>query len=126
MFKVCFLNFSAIFELVRQFNHEVSHKKTKNALLKGAAHLFLEQMNQWGTVLNMFQQRPQEFLATLNSILIQLLNIDTTKVNALIEQRNTAREAKNFELADSLRQQLLELHIDIQDTPTETIWRVKC
>ena len=83
-------------------------------------------MNQWGTVLNMFQQQPQEFLATLNSILIQLLNIDTTKVNALIEQRNTAREAKNFELADSLRQQLLELHIDIQDTPTETIWRVKC
>ena len=118
--------FAAIFELIRQFNHETSHKKQKNPLLKGAAHLFLQQMSHWGQILNLFNQTPTIFLTTLNTILISLLNIDAQLIETLIEQRNEARKTKNFEFADKLRQELLDMQIEIQDTPTKTYWNVKC
>ena len=83
-------------------------------------------MSHWGQILNLFNQSPTTFLTTLNNILISLLNIDAQLIETLIEQRNEARKTKNFEFADKLRQELLDMQIEIQDTPTKTYWNVKC
>jgi cysteinyl-tRNA synthetase len=46
-------------------------------------------------------------------------------VKMLIEQRNVARQKKDFAAADALRKQLEEVAIVLEDTPGETIWRFK-
>jgi len=45
-------------------------------------------------------------------------------VKRLIEQRELARQEKNFELADSIRRQLEESGIELSDGPTGTHWSI--
>ena len=50
-------------------------------------------------------------------------NLDSTHIEDLINQRNTARKNKDFKTADEIRDKLTELGIEIEDTPNGTIWR---
>ena len=47
------------------------------------------------------------------------------EINELIDKRNAARSARNWEEADSYRAQLAELGVDVLDTPQGVIWRFK-
>ena len=49
--------------------------------------------------------------------------IDSEKVEALIQSRNKAREEKNFDLADSIRDELLSIGVEIEDKPSGTTWK---
>ncbi len=44
------------------------------------------------------------------------------KIDALIEERNTAKKEKNFELSDKLRDQILAYGVQLMDTPAGTFW----
>ncbi|RJP78683.1 MAG: cysteine--tRNA ligase [Candidatus Zixiibacteriota bacterium] len=49
--------------------------------------------------------------------------VDAERIEALIRERNEARQAKNFARADEIRQQLLREGIVLQDSPTGTRWK---
>ena len=49
----------------------------------------------------------------------------TKKVEALIAAREAARQARRFGRADALREELLALNVEIQDTPEGTTWQCK-
>ena len=44
-------------------------------------------------------------------------------IEGLIKNRNEARRNKNFDMADSIRDQLKDMGIEIEDTSNGTIWR---
>jgi len=44
------------------------------------------------------------------------------KIKELIEKRNEAKKEKNYALADKIREELLNMGIQIQDTPNGTLW----
>ena len=46
------------------------------------------------------------------------------KINSLIEQRSNAKKNRDFELADNIRSELVELGIEINDSPDGTTWKV--
>ena len=68
-----------------------------------------------GSVLGIFQDK------LFNKVSDDLKN----KVEALISDRNDAKSEKNFELADSIRNELNELGIEIKDTNDGTSWNIK-
>jgi cysteinyl-tRNA synthetase len=43
-------------------------------------------------------------------------------IESLIEQRTAAKKEKNFELSDTIRDQLTEMNINIMDTPNGSMW----
>ncbi|MGB1077725.1 MAG: cysteine--tRNA ligase [Bdellovibrionales bacterium] len=49
--------------------------------------------------------------------------IDEGKINELIEARKTAKSNKDFAKSDKIRDQLLEMGIEIKDTREGTIWQ---
>jgi len=52
--------------------------------------------------------------------------VDTQKVNALIDARNAARKARNFKEADRLRDELHAMGIELEDKKDgSTAWKVK-
>ena len=52
-------------------------------------------------------------------------NIDEEKINKLIAERLEAKKIKNFERADQIRQELLDMNIEIKDHQQGTNWSVK-
>jgi cysteinyl-tRNA synthetase len=74
-----------------------------------------------GKILGLFQQSPSEWLkyGKTNN------NIDSNFIEELILKRNKAREGKNFQEADKIRDELTNINIEIEDTINGTIWRSK-
>ena len=52
-------------------------------------------------------------------------NIDEEKINILIAKRLEAKKIKDFERADQIRQELLDINIEIKDHQHGTDWSVK-
>ncbi len=48
-----------------------------------------------------------------------------TKIDDLVSKRSNAKKNKNFELADAIRQELLELGVEIKDSTDGTKWTIK-
>ncbi len=71
------------------------------------------------------------FLAKFDSIFDVLRptaqdgQLSDTEVDALIEERNAAKKAKNFARADQIRQQLLDQGIILEDTKSGVRWKRK-
>ena len=47
------------------------------------------------------------------------------KINKLIDERNIAKSEKNYELADKIRNELLEMNVVIKDTREGTTFEIK-
>ena len=72
----------------------------------------------------------QSSLATVTELLevlgLSQVERDTDdSIEELIQQREIARQEKNFEKADKIRDQLHSQGIEIEDTPTGTLWRYR-
>ena len=46
------------------------------------------------------------------------------KVDSLIEDRSNAKKKRDFELADKIRSELIDLGVEINDSPEGTTWKV--
>ena len=116
---------SQVFEVVRTFNAlGVANKKKRNPVQKGNSEAFLEWMQKYGKMSALFNEAPREFLGKLDSILIDLRQIDLTQVQKLVTKRNEAREQKDWQKADEMRDQLAQLGIELHDGSARG-WKVK-
>ena len=99
------LAFAVLFDLASELN------KTKSAvtgsLLKNLA-----------AVVGLLQRDPDTFLQGKIEQVCQSLDVD-----ALIVQRNLAKQSQNFTEADSIRKTLAEAGIVLEDSPQGTTWR---
>ena len=74
-----------------------------------------------GQVFGILQESPKKWLGIGQ---IQD-NLDSEFIENLINERKQARLSKDFNKADEIRNKLTELGIEIEDTPSGTIWRSK-
>ncbi len=96
---------SAIFELVREMNSVfVGGKEYTKTFAQNAIALAKELLEVLG-----FSMGEKELLAE--------------DIEALIQERNEARKAKNFQRADEIRDMLKEQGIVLEDTPQGVKWR---
>ena len=70
-----------------------------------------------GGVLGLLQQQPNDFLQE------GMQAGETDAIEALIKQREQARQAKDWGVADALRQQLQDLGVELEDRAGKTLWR---
>jgi len=103
------LAIASLMESVTQANtaaDPASRQQAKNALLAG------------GTELGILQQSPQAWFAAQPGG-----EIDVARVEALIAERNRARDERDWARADALRDELADMGVQIQDGPNGTEWR---
>jgi len=72
-----------------------------------------------GKILGVLQEDPSSWL----KIGLAENKADPKVIEKLIESRNKARANKDFKLADSIRDELSSMGIDIEDTSSGTIWK---
>jgi cysteinyl-tRNA synthetase len=75
-----------------------------------------------GKVLGILQQNPKKFLQENKKDLLQELNLNEKQIEEHIAARNKAREQKNWDLSDKIRDDLLSKGILIQDSKEKTSW----
>ena len=97
---------SAIFEMVKLANTSVNEDSSKE-LISAAK----EQIVGLCDVLGLITEKEEELL--------------DSGIEALIEERNAARKAKNFARADEIRNELLEKGIVLEDTRQGVTWKRK-
>lgn len=104
---------SILFDMAREIN------RLKPTDLTAAASLGA-QLKQLGGVLGVLQLNPEDFLQanTHNT------EVDTTKVESLIQARLQARNNKNWAESDRIRDQLKEMGVIIEDNKNGTTWRM--
>lgn len=97
---------AALFEMARDINTFVSETRSK-----AAVSYAIEKFDELCDVLGLLYNRKPNTL--------------DEAVEALIEQRQAARKAKNFTEADRIRDQLTEMGILLKDTPQGVQWSRK-
>ena len=96
------LAMAVLFELANELNR--SRSPATAAALKGLA-----------ATLGLLQQRPRDYLRSGNTI-------DEAMIAERIEARDTAKQVRDFALADRIRQELLAQGIALKDSAAGTTW----
>ena len=95
---------SAIFEIVKLTNSSISENSSKEYLT-----MALETIEKLCEVMGIITEKKEEIL--------------DSEIESMIEQRQQARKAKNFALADEIRGKLLEMGIVLEDTREGVKWK---
>ncbi|SMB26187.1 cysteinyl-tRNA synthetase [Serratia proteamaculans] len=106
--------YSALFDLAREVNRLKAEDLT-------AANGLAAELRKLAKVLGLLQQEPELFLQGG----AQADDGEVAEIEALIKQRNDARKAKDWALADAARDRLNEMNIVLEDGPQGTTWRRK-
>lgn len=102
---------AALFDLARQANS--SDDDQAKAALKG-------QLLAAGALLGLFQNDPETWLTSSSSE----ADVDAAEIERLLDLRRVARDKKDFETADRIRDQLEAEGVILEDGPETTRWRL--
>ncbi|WGE89798.1 cysteine--tRNA ligase [Actinobacillus arthritidis] len=101
---------AVLFEIAR----EVNKLKTEDMAKANGLAVCLKELV---AVLGLLYQDPEAFLQG------DANNDEVAEIEALIKQRNEAKAAKNWAVADEVRDKLKAMNIVLEDTPNGTTWR---
>jgi len=103
---------AALFEIAKSINLAKENGNKEEANVLGATLVHLSEP------LGILQQKTEDYFqigATLSN----------EEIQSMIDERNQAREDKDFELSDKIRDSLLEKGIVLEDTDKGTTWKVQ-
>jgi cysteinyl-tRNA synthetase len=114
---------AVLFNLSREINRMRSKHEERAARL-GAS------LRQLGAILGILQQDPDKFLQepvvvnlTSHPMKTEVGELSVEEIKQLIARRSEARNNKNWAEADSIRDQLKDQDIILEDSPDGTTWR---
>ena len=113
------LNVSKAYALIDELIANANDALDENPKDKAYRQTLLSSLYTIQTVLGFGEQNPFEYFQ------FGLNETDKIAIEALIEQRNNAKVAKDFATSDTLRDQLTTMGISIMDTPLGTFWEIK-
>jgi len=117
-----------LFTGVRALNALASSKQKRlkqcPALLQGMA-AGVAHMRRIGQVLGVLQQDPATWLHHTRSLACRRLGLKEDDIKQKLQQRQQARQAKDFAQADALRDELASQGIEVLDYPGGSDWKVK-
>jgi cysteinyl-tRNA synthetase len=114
------------FDLQRQLNSLLDiSKKQRTAEISEMLQEGFEYFTRFGSILGLFQEDPESYLNERKKEGLRRLNLAEGEILRLMDERNLARKEKNWKRADEIRNDLLSKGIVLEDTPVETIWKIK-
>ncbi len=113
------------YEMMRMFNNLTRKPGKAKPEHKAIAEVYLGWIKDKGDVLALFQENPSEYLVALDDMLLRQKNISREDVDALIVERTKVRAEKNYARSDEIRDQLIEMGIQVMDGVDGSTWEVE-
>jgi cysteinyl-tRNA synthetase len=82
-----------------------------------------ELFKEVGSILNIFSRTPEEWNQAL--MRYKCLDISEEVISVKVQERQKAREDKNWAAADAIRKELDEKGVVLEDKKEGTVWKVK-
>lgn len=111
-------------DAVRFVEECLRRKKTSDEHRVQSATEVWEAMRPWAEVLGLFQQAPDEFFTRIRSQFLEAEELTEEWIQERIDERKSARDAKDYAKSDELRDALLEHGIELRDAADATHWMV--
>ena len=117
---------AAIFNAVRYANRMLDEFNMEQIPPETCAALAAvrKEILQMSAVIGIGNQDPDAYLKTRRTPEKTSASIDTKLIEKLIADRERARQAKDWELADQIRAKLSALNVILEDRPDGTHWKV--
>ena len=116
---------SILFKLIRQFNEKNSYSKSNTEELAMYARDIKNIIMKYGKMMSLFQEPPVFFLKEMDDIFLKKNKLDKETIDQLVAERTQARKNKNFQKADEIRNKLMNMNIEVKDSPQRTTWETK-
>ncbi len=116
--------FARVFEVIRTFNSQVKRGMKVNPAVSGKAVALQSFILRFGKLLSLFQEPAQQFLVTLDDMLLKKKGLERAQIDQLVSLRGEARAQKDFKKSDEIRDQLVQMGISVSDTPAGSEWEV--
>lgn len=120
---VAIANLHTIFKYVN--NIMKTAKKDNRQIVAHTLAKILKDLKEVYGILGLFKQEPEKFLSEMKMKHLKQLNIDVEDIEKQILERTEAKKSKDFEKADSIRDNLDKRGILLKDTREGTIWDLK-
>ena len=114
-----------LFTLIRQFNEKNNDSHTNKKELAIYARDIKNIIIKYGKIMSLFQEPPEIFLQEMDDIFLRKNNLNRKTIDKLVQERSQARKNKDFKTADKIRDKLLNMNIEVKDSPQETVWETK-
>ena len=117
---------AAFFDVVRTFNSlQIGEDKVMTAQdRESTAQIYTDWIIYWGQFMSLFNESPFELLENFQQILLTEKKIDRQRVEVLVAERKIARAERNWTLADSIREELAAMGIELTDGLEGREWNV--
>jgi cysteinyl-tRNA synthetase len=82
-------------------------------------------IKELASIMGLLLEDPVEHVKAMQDKLLEKLDIDAKAIESLIQERNVARQNKDWTRGDAIRDELLAKGVELKDGPEGTTWRVK-
>lgn len=115
-----------LYNIFKYVNNSIkSISKSNREKVANTCAKILEEVRKVYGVLGLFKQEPIKFTAEMKEKYLSKIGIEVSYIEEKIVERLEAKKNKNFEFADSIREDLEKQGIILNDTKDGTIWDVK-
>jgi cysteinyl-tRNA synthetase len=118
---------AAIFNAVRHANRIMDENEMGATSRNGVISLstIKREILRMGAVLGICSDAPDAYFNVQRESVLAQETIDAKFIEALIAEREAARQEKNWKRADQIREQLASMNIVLKDRPDGTDWKIK-
>ncbi len=113
-----------LLSLARAINRFAGHKKARKRGGPVVAPA-LDAFRLVSEAINLMAMSTAEFHAEVKTKRLKALSLSAEWVEARLDERKAARDAKDWQLSDAIRGELEQRGIMVMDTPTGAQWRVR-
>jgi len=110
--------------LLKFTNELLDNRRAKVRYTKQTHQAVLDSLTVVQATLGFGASNAEAFLSRIRERRAQRLNLDVAAVEAKISARQTARQQRDFQRADQLRNELIALGVELMDQPQKTTWRI--
>jgi cysteinyl-tRNA synthetase len=114
-----------IFEAVRTINRLLDrHENNMSAQIRQTIASGLTDVLKIGNILGILLDSPDVYFNKKQKQILEQKAVDPAMIAKLVEERDAARKAKDWEKADQIRNRLAEMDVIIEDRPDGSVWKI--
>ena len=88
-------------------------------------HNTAAKIKELGSIMGLLVDDPVGHVKTMQDKLLEKLDLDSQSIEKLIQERNVARQNKDWSRGDAIRDELLAQGVELKDGPAGTTWKIR-